>query len=128
MFLLFQTIISPVDKYNYICLNFRKGIDVCREFDCDTYFDDIGLCVVPEFRGLSVAENLLYTSRIYAIEFNIRGELVTMVNPSLRQVANKFGFRLFREIPVEDLKDEKGNPLLSTDDLKSIYLGGCQFY
>lgn len=101
---------------------------MCRELDCDLYYDDFGLCVRPEFRGLGVAENLLYASREYAVEFEIRGEFVTIVNRSLRRVSQRFGFRTFREVAIKDIKDKHGNALISADNTGSIYLGGCQFY
>ena len=99
-----------------------------REFDCDNYFDDYGLCVVPEFRHMGVAQNMLIASVAYRTAFKIRGEFITMVNPTLRPVAKRLGFQTFREVRIKDLKDQNGNRLIPDSDLESIYLDGRKFY
>ncbi|KAK7590900.1 hypothetical protein V9T40_002513 [Parthenolecanium corni] len=122
-----KTINSLVDKYNYITMYSREGVDVCQELDCDIYYDDFGLCVHKDYRGLKVAENLLEASSTYAIEFKIRGKIVAIVNPFLRRVTEKYGFRLHREIAIKDIKDKDGNAILP-EDTRSICFGLCQFY
>ncbi|KAK7590896.1 hypothetical protein V9T40_002509 [Parthenolecanium corni] len=122
-----KTIISLADKYDYICLHLREGIDVCHELDCDLYYDDFGLGVDRDYRGLRVAENLLEASSTYAIEFKIRGNIVAIVNPFLRH-PGKYGFHQFREVALKDMRDEDGNALFSADETKSICLAGCRYY
>ncbi|KAK7590898.1 hypothetical protein V9T40_002511 [Parthenolecanium corni] len=118
---------SLVDRYNLITMYFREGIDVCQELDCDIYYDDFGLCVHKDYRRLGVADNMFEASRLYAMEFKIRGKVLTIVNEDLRRLPEKYGFRLYKEIAIKDMRDKDGNAV-SPDDTNSIHFGLCQFY
>ena len=71
---------------------------------------------------------MIHASVTYAMAFDIRGEYALVVNPFMQPVSKKFGFQLFRELVLKDLRDPDGNPLITDNEVQSILIGGYKFY
>lgn len=103
---------------------FDKIEETCNPFEVlnsNTYLQDWGLCTSSEFRGMGISSTILRTLTCMGQRFKLKGSLIHFTRTCTQKMAEKAGFKCFREFAYNDYKNEKGEvilPVVGADTLK----------
>lgn len=124
---LFLQLHGPIaERYNKLGHALEEGINVFDELNVDTFLEDWGVSVAPEFRGYQLARTIVMTSEDMARALGIQGRTVFLTNKHLSTLEKKSKPKLFREFFYDNFRDADGNLIVPVKEFRSISFYGVK--
>lgn len=100
----------------------KKGLNPFQLFNSDIYLDDFGLAVPPKYYGLGLGYQLFACIPQVLKAYNIPGSMNRLTSSFSQVLAEKVGFELLKEVPIQEYKDEDGKSILPIEGAAKVMI------